>query len=312
MTATWGVSATIKAPVDEILNWAAYHLEQGAHRLLIYFDDDNHAAHDALRAHPKCLVTLCDESWWQKRKGQRPEMHQQRQTVNATHAYRNAREVDWLIHMDVDEFLVADRPIAEILAEIPSDQPTARVRPMEQLSGNPTLFKAFIPPGRDRSRLAAELYPTFGEYLKGGFLSHLAGKVFVHTGLERIHVRIHNVFQAGEMVETPERQPGIDLAHLHAKSWEDWLSAYRFRFERGSYRADLAPNKPQEKGGLSMHELFSMIEAEGGEAGLRAFFDEVCADSPDLRGKLRERGLLRHVNLGLKATIEEHFPHHTR
>lgn len=305
---TWGLAATVKAPSEQILQWAAYHLEAGAHRLHIYLDDDNQAALAALKGHPRIRVTLCDAAWWQKRRGHRPEAHQQRQTVNATHAYRRDPQVDWLIHLDVDEFLVAERPLAEILAALPADQPTARIRPMEQLSGSADLFKGFIPPGPGRTRLVAELYPTYGAWLKGGFLSHLAGKVFARTGLERIQVRIHNVFQGGEMVPTPERQAGIDLAHAHAKSWEDWLAAYRFRLARGSYRAELAPNRPHEKGGLTMHELFAMIEAEGGEAGLRAFFEEVCADGPVLREKLAAHGLLRRADLGLKATIGEHFP----
>jgi len=308
VTATWGLSATIKAPPAEILHWAAYHLEAGAHRLHIYLDDDNRAAFDRLRSHPKVRVTLCDADYWEKRKGARPPTHQQRQTVNATHAYRRDPQVDWLIHMDVDEFLVADRAVSEILGEIPDDTLTARIRPMEQLSGTPSSFKAFIPPGPDRMRIVAALYPTYGEYLKGGFLSHLAGKVFVRTGLDRIHVRIHNVFQAGDMIPTAERHAGIDLAHAHAKSWDDWLSSYRYRLTQGSYRAELAPNKPYEKGGLSMHDLFQMIEQENGEAGLRAFFDEVCADTPSLRARLARRGLLREVNLGLKATLFDHFP----
>lgn len=307
--ATWGVSATIKAPVADILHWAAYHIEAGANRLHIYLDDDNKQAHAMLKAHPKVQVTLCDASYWQKRKGARPEMHQQRQTVNATHAYRRNPQVDWLIHMDVDEYLVPERPIADILAALPDAAQTARIRPMEQLSGTPSAFKAFIPPGPDRTRIVADLYPTYGEYLKGGFMSHLAGKVFVRTGLEKIHVRIHNVFQAGEMIPTAERQEGIDLAHAHAKSWEDWLASYRYRLTKGSYRADLGPNKPYEKGGLSMHDLFGMIESESGEAGLRAFFDEVCADTPLLRERLTRHGLLREVNLGLKATLSDHFPH---
>ena len=65
MTATWGLSATIKAPPAEILHWAAYHLEAGAHRLHIYLDDDNRAAFDRLRSHPKVRVTLCDADYWE-------------------------------------------------------------------------------------------------------------------------------------------------------------------------------------------------------------------------------------------------------
>ena len=37
---TWGLAATIKAPVAETLHFAAYHIEAGAHRLYIYLDPD--------------------------------------------------------------------------------------------------------------------------------------------------------------------------------------------------------------------------------------------------------------------------------
>lgn len=307
---SWGVSATIKAPTAQILHWAAFHLEAGAQQLYIYLDDDNTEACRALRGHPKVRVTLCNAPYWEKRKGARPPTHQVRQTVNATHAYRNARDVSWLIHMDVDEFLVADQPVDQILSTLPNDTLTARIRPMEQLSGPAAAFKAFIPNGPERARIVTELYPTYGAYLKGGFLSHLAGKVFARTGQDKIHVRIHNVFQAGEMIPTVEL-PQIDLAHAHAKSWEDWLAAYRYRLTKGSYRAELAPNKPYEKGGLSMHDLFTMLERESGESGLRDFFDEVCADSPALRAGLSKHGLLREVELGLDAPIDTYFPYKT-
>ena len=308
---TWGVSATIKAPAGEILKWAGYHLEKGAHRLFIYLDDDNQAAFEAVNDHPKIRVTLCDDAWWQKRRKTRPDMHQARQTANATHAYRRRAEVDWLIHMDVDEFLVCDQSIADILAALPADHPVTRIRPMEMLSGGTRAFKRFIPSGPDRDRIVTSIYPTYGLYTKGGFLSHLAGKVFTRTGLPDMTIKIHNAFQSGEILRGNENQPGIDLAHCHAKSWEAWQASYHYRLTKGSYRADLAPNKPHEKGGLSMHQLFTMIEDEGGEAGLRAFFDEVCADTPDLRARLNAHGLLSEVNLDTDTPLSKHFPNVT-
>jgi len=308
MTTRWGLSATILAPAPEILRFAAYHLEAGAHRLYLYLDDENPEARAALKAHPRVRVKTCDAAYWRKQTGRRPQKHQVRQSHNATHAYRRATDVDWLIHMDVDEFLVPERSVAEILGALPAEQQIARIRPMEALSGDNTHFKAFIPNGPDRANSVAAIYPTYGPYIKGGFLSHLAGKVFVRTGLEGIRVQIHNVFQDDDIIDGPEQQPGIDLAHLHAKSWDDWLAAYRYRHANGSYRPELAPNRPRDRGGLSMHELFAMIESEGGEAGLRAFFDEVCADSPDLRSALDARGLLRRVDLNLDAILPRHFP----
>ena len=182
---------------------------------------------------------------------------------------------------------------------------------MEQLSGDPTAFKGFIPAGPDRARIVAELYPTYGAYLKGGFLSHLAGKVFVRTGLPNMHLRIHNVFQKGEMLDCHDAPPEITLAHAHAKTWDDWIAAYRYRVTKGSYRPELRPNRPYDQGGLSLNDLFSMIESESGEDGLRAFFDEVCADTPELRSRLRDHGLLREVDLALPNQLATHFPRFT-
>lgn len=307
-TTKWGLVATILAPADEIRRFAAYHLEAGAHRLYLYLDAENPDAFTSLKAHPKVRVITCDDAYWQKLCGKRPQKHQVRQSHNATHAYHRADDVDWLIHMDVDEFLVADRPVGKVLAELPMEQKIARIRPMEALSGDATAFKAFIPNGPKRAQIVSELYPTYGNYIKGGFLSHLAGKVFARTGMVGIRVQIHNVFQDDAIIDGPEQQPGIDLAHLHAKSWPEWLTAYRYRLEKGSYRADLAPNRPRDRGGLSMHELFAMIETEGGEPGLRAFFNEVCADTPALRAALEAQGLLRRVDLALDAKLPRHFP----
>ena len=57
-----------------------------------------------------------------------------------------------------------------------------------------------------------------------------------------------------------------------------------------------------------MHDLFTMIESEKGTAGLRAFFDEVCADPPELRARLNSYGLLRLVELNLDQALATHFP----
>lgn len=305
----WGAVATILAPAEDILNFAAFHLEAGAHRLYLFLDAENPVAEAALKAHPKVRVTLCDELHWRRLQGKRPEKHQSRQTVNATHAYGRASDVDWLIHMDVDEFLISEPPITQHLDALPDAIQTARTRPMERLAGGDgTAFKRFIPPGPQREKLVAELYPTFGEHLKGGFLSHLAGKIFVRTGLPDIKFRIHNAFQGDTQNPGEIRLDAVDLAHCHASSWEDWIAHFRYRHASGSYRADLGPARARARGGMSMHELFSLIQEDSGEAGLRVFFHEVCADTPALRNALKARGLLGHATLNLAALRQRHFP----
>ncbi|MGB7241438.1 MAG: glycosyltransferase family 2 protein [Sulfitobacter sp.] len=302
----WGLVATVLAPTRDILQFAAYHLEAGAHRLYLYLDDDTCAAYPALKAHPKIRVTRCDAAHWQKLTGKRPKKHQVRQSQNATHAYRRRVEVDWLAHIDVDEFLVSDQPVATFLASVPPDCLTLRMHPMEALAGGASAFKAYVKQGPDRAPTVQALYPTYGAYLRGGFLSHVAGKIFLRTGLDGIELRIHNGFQGGVMNPGGITQDVIVLAHYHAPTWKKWRQHYAYRLDKGAYRPDLPP--ADKTGVTNLHDLLTSIEADEGEAGLRRFFDEVCADTPALRARLQARGLLRLHDLDLDATLSRHFP----
>ncbi|MHC9234063.1 glycosyltransferase family 2 protein [Pseudooceanicola sp. 502str34] len=309
---TWGLVATVKAPPPKVLDFAAWHLEMGAHRLWLYLDDPEDPVFEVLKAHPRIRPTLCDRRHW-KRLGRRPEKHQPRQTLNATQAYGKA-DVDWLAHIDVDEFLIAPQPMALLLAALPDSCHAARIRPIEALAPGADTpegtvrFKACALDRSTRLAQSTEIYPTFGRWLNGGFLSHVAGKLFARPGLPRAEFRIHNL-------KTPEGDnPGqqevtqVELAHFHAPNLDAWRAAYRFRLEQGSYRAELKPARARDKGGLSLHELFTLIEAEEGEDGLQRFFAEVGQDSPELRGKLAAHGLLRELSLPLDRLREKHFP----
>lgn len=304
----WGLVATVKAPSRDILDFAAHHIELGAHRLYIYLDAPCPDAFEALKAHPKVRPTNCDAAHWARLMGKPPVKHQVRQTLNATHAYNRRTEVDWLIHIDVDEFLWPEQALDRHLSRVPAEALCARVPPIEAIAGDGTLFKGYIPNGPERAATVERIYPAFGRHLKGGFLSHVAGKLFVRTGLEPLELRIHNMFLGGVMNPAEVWLGGVELCHCHARSWEDWIAAYRYRLQKGSYRPDLPPVRPREEGGMSLHELFTAIEADSGEAGLRAFHDEVCADSPALRHRLGAEGLLRTCDLDLDAKRRKHFP----
>ncbi len=310
---SWGLVATIKAEAEAILDFAAWHLEQGAHRLFLYLDAPCPAALPHLKAHAKIRVIETDAAHWQKRRGGVPAKHQARQSLNATRAYRRqAGDLDWLIHLDVDEFLWSEGPIGDALAALPSAVLCARARPLEALAGateGPTeWFKAPIPNGSDQERITQQIYPRFGRYLKGGFVSHLQGKLFVRTGLAPVDLRIHNVFVDGQENPGHSEMTQIDLCHLHAESWAQWLAQYRYRHARGSYRAELAPARRSDPAAVNLHALFATLEAEQGDSGLRAFFDELCADGPQIRDRLRAEGLLRYRPLPRSALRRRHFP----
>ena len=314
---TWGIVATVKAASEDILNFAAHHIELGADEVNIYLDEPNEAA-EVLEMHPKVKLTLCDAKYWKMRRPkeehQRPPMHQGRQFANAKWAYMHTG-VDWLAHIDVDEFLWPKRDMRAQLDGLPADCFCARLRPIEALAGDGdvTQFKACAENWVQRIKETGQIYPQFGPYLNGGFLSHVAGKLFVRTGLKDTKFKIHNL-------ETPSgNNPGevllgeTELLHMHAKSWEDWLSTYRYRKSKGSYRAELAP--PTQPPGVcnkdpdapNLHQLFSTLEDAGGEDALREFFDEVCAATPELLQRLKQFGHLRSYKTDFAAARARQF-----
>ncbi|MFP3383783.1 glycosyltransferase family 2 protein [Tritonibacter sp. SIMBA_163] len=307
-TAKWGLVATLKAEAPAILDFCAWHLEQGAHRLFLYLDAPCPEVLPHLKAHPKIRVIETDAAHWQKRRGRVPQKHQVRQSLNATRAYRRqAGDLDWLIHVDVDEFLWSQTPIHSHLGALPPDVLCARVRPLESLAGGQDVFKARIPQSPEQDTVAARLYPQFGPYLRGGFISHVQGKLFVRTGLDDVDLRIHNVYVDAQENPAATELADVDLCHLHATDWTHWLQHYRYRLQKGSYRSELRPSGARAAAGVTLHQLLSQIESDRGEAGLRAFFDEICADSPELRAKLDAEGLLRRRDLPLTQLRRKHF-----
>ncbi|MDA7426628.1 glycosyltransferase family 2 protein [Thalassococcus lentus] len=308
----WGIVSTIKAPLHAVLDFAAWHLERGAHRLYIYLDEQAPETLNTLQAHPKIRAVHTDDAWWDKRKG-RPEKHQVRQSMNARHANNRKTEVDWLAHIDVDEFLIPGSPIDMQLAALPQECLAARVRPIEALAPMPgaqskaTAFKAFHIDQAARQKAAHDCFPTYGAHLSGGFLSHVAGKLFFRAGTKGLQIKIHNVILDGEQNPGQHELPGIELGHFHSSDWDHFIEAYRFRLSKGSYRAEL---KPQVRDGtaLNLHDLFAEIEASGGEEALRAFFHEVCTATPELCDRLERHGLLRRHTMNLEHLRAKHFP----
>ncbi|MFO7757402.1 MAG: glycosyltransferase family 2 protein [Roseovarius sp.] len=316
-TPSWGVVATIKAPTSDILDFAAHHLDLGAHRVFIYLDAPDAAAEAALRAHPKCRVIDCDAAYWaRRRKRGRPEQHQPRQSLNATHCLNRRPQVDWLAHLDADEFLWPATPLPEQLAALPGTAVSARIRPVEALAPDPgdpppqgsQWFKSCARLQARRREETDAIYPGFGPHLNGGFVSHVAGKVLVRTGLEGLSLRIHNAFRNGVRDDLPETLPDTWLCHLHAATWAHWHARYRFRLRQGSYRPGLKPAPLAQGAAPNMHALFRRLEETGGEAALRRFFAEVCTATPALRARLSGYGRLHAMALDLDIKRDRHFP----
>ncbi|MBY6161106.1 glycosyltransferase family 2 protein [Mameliella alba] len=304
-TLRWGLVSTIKAPLPQIARFAAHHLDLGAHVLHLYLDAPDPATAAFLSRHPRIHVTCCDKTYWQTAGRNRMPAHQLRQAFNATRTLRaSADMLDWLGHIDHDEFLIADRPIARILSKVAADRAIARIPPAEALAredGAPRHFKLTHKQAGAKKSTLQEIYPTFGLHLFGGFLSHTGGKVFARPGIPDTRLGIHTLKYKGEDATNRTKPDGLYLAHFHAPSWRHFRDHLDFRREKGSYRPTEARSE------MGQGELLTYLEAEEGEAGLRAFFDEVCADTPALRDRLDRHGMLLRHDFDFDATVRRVF-----
>ncbi|NBV60874.1 MAG: glycosyltransferase family 2 protein [Rhodobacteraceae bacterium] len=309
----WGLVAAIKAPPAQVLAFAAHHLALGAHRLFVHLDDENQAAFEALSAHPKCRPVLTNAPYWEKLGMKRRVKHQARQTENARHAYgRAAGQVAWLAHIDVDEFLSplpSAAPIGQQLAALPPGCLSARMRPAEALAPltpQPvTHFKMLHPERATRDRYARALWPDYGAHPNGGFLSHVAGKLFYRTGVAGLRVQIHNIFVQDQMNPAEAPLPDTLLLHCHAPSWQAFLHHFAYRHAKGSYRGEL---RPGQQDGLTLHQLFAYLLDTGGEAALQRFYATVCTATPTLLHGLQKHGLLYSCQMDLAQKLRQHFP----
>ncbi|WP_417724220.1 glycosyltransferase family 2 protein [Salipiger sp.] len=286
----WGVVSTIRAPLPAIARFAAHHLELGADSLHIYLDTPDPEAEAWLSRHPALHITPCDDAYWQTAGKARMEAHQQRQAFNATRCLHDrSHGLDWLAHIDVDEFLLTERPLRAMLAGVSPHAAAARILPAEALAtetGFPSHYKLAHHHAGQKKSVVQDIYPTFGLHLYGGFLSHTAGKVFARTGLDDTRLGIHTVKYRGGDASNRDRLHGVHVGHHHAPSWEHFRRHLAFRRTRGSYRTI---SRRKEMGQAQI--LTFLLENEG-DAGLRALFDEVCADTPALRDRLAAHGML--------------------
>ncbi len=306
-TPRWGLVCTTNAPLIDVARFVAHHLDIGASHIYLYLDAPDPDVTGLLQSHPNVTVTQCDAAYWKKMGKNRPEAHQLRQTFNATRALREAQShLDWLGHIDTDEFILSSKKLTTALKSVPDTMAGARLYPAEALaapvSGNiPKHFKLRTTAEGVATSAITEIYPTFGSYVRGGFLSHLAGKVFARTGLGDIRLAIHRLRVKGEDVLNTAPIEGAYVGHLHAPDWDSFITKLDFRQTKGSYRVK------SEDALKNIGHLLQYLRDEEGEAGLRQFFDEMCRDSTELRGRLKKHGLLLTPKFDPDASVEKVF-----
>ena len=297
----WGVVATVKAPLPDIARFAAWHLDMGAAQIDLYLDDPDLQTAEILNAHAKITAVICDDAYWAKKPAKARTAHQLRQAHNASRSYRHS-DLDWLAHIDVDEFLLTEAPMACLLAEAPADCAFLQFPPAELLTHDgPTSHFKRTPKAAGHSKsILGKLYPEFGDVLPQGFISHTAGKLIARTGLDSVRFGIHHLLTQGHRIANGHTPAGCYIGHAHARDFAHFRQHMAYRLAHGSYRNQINGNR-------HLNALLTMLEEEQGSEGLQRFYEEVCTARPALVDHLRRHNMLVVRDMALDAAASRHF-----
>lgn len=303
---TWATVATLKEPVERVKAFVAQHVYLGASEIWLYFDDPEDPAIPVVEKVPQVRVVRCTPEH-KAAHSNKAGTHEGRQKANANHAYARTG-ADWMIHLDADEMVQADRPVAALLAEAQGD--VIRLAPFEALhyakaalNGRPShYFRGALPDTPQGRRAAEAAYGRFAGTLAAGMLSHAAGKFLVRTGLPDMRLSIHAPFRGDRRAAAVDATEAR-LLHFHGDDYDHWRSHLERRLSGGAYIAKFQKDK---QGPENLFHTLVTLQRRRGEAGLRKFWLTVCCFSPGKR-VLKRFGALYRCNLWLETKVAAVF-----
>ncbi len=253
MTAGWSLVSTMHGIPETILPCIAHHLQTDAEQLHIYLDAPNPKVEAALAAHSRCIVTVCDEAYWNTTHGKRPAKIVARQLANLEHARKNATS-EWLIHVDSDEFLVhanntAPVHLSEVLSRTPDTCDWVRISPMERVMPEnrvmQTIFDGMFRGATRNREIVRQAYGRAARYLFNGMSGHSHGKVGFRVRTTH-EVRLHRLVFPGSVnqkvkirrSDLPPFEMIEDIRLLHFDGWTPlhWTMKLQRLAQTGDYQ----------------------------------------------------------------------------
>ncbi|MEO1422792.1 MAG: FkbM family methyltransferase [Pseudomonadota bacterium] len=297
--------ATVKAPVDEVKRFVAYHLTLGADEIHIFLDDPKDIAFDLLSPLDRVFVTRCDGAYW---RGKRPSAHQSRQIFNANRIYMRT-SLDWLAHIDHDEYLWSAGSVHEVLEKVPDDMPYVSAPSSEPFSlpneAEPRLFRDALPETPEGQALGTKAFGDDADWLNNGLLGHKAGKCLVRTGRSDTVLQIHEPLIGGRQSRVDAASDDLRVLHMLAYDEHDWIDQVERRLKTGSYRQRPIHVRRNRQDALRQHLL--NVEESSGTEGLRAVWRSVQQYSRSKRTLLMA-GIAFEARLWLDAKVAHWFP----
>jgi hypothetical protein len=299
---SWSVATTVRAPAYQVNEFLEHYVGLGADKVYLFFDDKEFCTYDVARFAGKVISFVCDDRYWETvhcapplndRVG-RPAAVERRQGVNALFA-REIMHSEWLLHVDVDEFIYVKKPVSEVLAVYPDNVFSVLLRTLEavyeevKLPGEETqtvYFKKAV----HQSELLKKLYPD--ELLKcatNGLWGTVIGKSFVRKHPEIKSMSVHWPTPVDQTLITNVPTYYIDLLHFEGQSYELFKEKFMLRVYK-----KVAKHMPYTY--TVRLELCKREYDARGEAGLLDVYRRFYVMPPDM--------LIQALELGVVVKLE--------
>ena len=227
---SWGIVLLAREPAVLVLTHLAWHLAAGAAEVHLFLDDPADPVAGPAAALRGVTVTRCDAGFWAGHPtGRRPGLVTARQAHCATLAYGRAG-VDWLLHLDADEFLSGPLPAA--LARHAGHRGAVVIPVRERVYTRPdpaTLFEGVFRIPQPPARRSHPLLAPLAAFAPAGVLGHALGKSATRTGLD-VALHCHFPKPRDGRAEVPKvAAEGVVLLHFDGLTPAHWLAKQRAR-----------------------------------------------------------------------------------
>ncbi|MGR3542324.1 MAG: glycosyltransferase family 2 protein [Hasllibacter sp.] len=284
---SWAAVATMRECDDLMLAWAAHHLGIGAVFVAIFLDDPAPATVARLSAVPGVRVFPCDDAHWKRTGFERSDQQEWRQIRNADWLRERVRgEVDWLVHVDADEFLATRAPLSEELAALPRRVAALRFPVRERVwigAPDPGILE-----GAFRVELAEDdfvpptLFGPASDFLRQGLGGHILGKCAT---------RVDSPFRMGVHRPRPthDRKPPTMTSRSTRLLHFDGLTPAHWMRKIARYAQDPRYYEGARK---RHHRAQQVLAARAGPDALREVHDAIRIVPEAQAGRLFALGLL--------------------
>ena len=311
---SWGVVATVSEPLPLVLAYVAHHLGRGARRVWLFLDRPDPVLERAVAHLPQVETIRADPEAWEALHGMpRPAHGPGRQVVNHQMIYARG-EVEWLLHLDADEYLRSVRPVEDVLAEMPDgidwiwlilgERVRWRGAPVRRIFEG--VFRRPLVPGRFGKAAEAHARAVYGDTatrLLHGLSGHILSKSLLRRGRADFLPAVHHphLRGGGDPLKLPHRRPnGMRLLHFDGITPYSWGVKLR--------RAAAGPDADRRS--PARQAQFARVRAEGHDAAkMLAMHDELLTIDAGQAEKLRELDALDERPFDPLPAVRRFFPH---